>query len=128
MDTKSADLTGVRVWQEKRELAKRFSDRTGFESYVPREEEGEALAAEGKASNLEPASTHVTLSKFMPTSRRIVQFSDGIPAPPNASIVYIDGAFDMFHPGHIEILKVRPPSGFSGTRTSQQDTRSLTYP
>ncbi len=52
-------------------------------------------------------SVSVSLSRFMPTSRRIVQFSDGIPAPPGARVVYIDGAFDMFHPGHIDILKVR---------------------
>ena len=49
---------------------------------------------------------HTTISRFMPTSRRIVQFSDGVPAPPGARIVYIDGAFDLFHPGHVEILKV----------------------
>ena len=28
-------------------------------------------------------------------------------APPGAKIVYIDGAFDLFHPGHVEILQVR---------------------
>ena len=49
---------------------------------------------------------HTTISRFMPTSRRIVQFSDGVPAPPGARIVYIDGGFDLFHPGHVEILKV----------------------
>ena len=93
--------------QEKRELAKRFSDRANFESIVATVEESEATGStDGKNASLEPTSTHTTLSRFMPTSRRIVQFSDGIPAPPNARIVYIDGAFDMFHPGHIEILKV----------------------
>ncbi|MBA0669002.1 hypothetical protein Goklo_001857 [Gossypium klotzschianum] len=91
------------------------------------------------------------LSQFLPTSRRIVQFSngkkeeklsfvlrifhkflqellpiadynfrqyeDGIKCEifeslstnrgpgPNARIVYIDGAFDLFHAGHVEILK-----------------------
>ena len=48
------------------------------------------------------------LSKFMPTSRRLVQFSDGKTAPANAKIVYIDGAFDLFHVGHIKVLQVRP--------------------
>ncbi|CAN0901303.1 Ethanolamine-phosphate cytidylyltransferase [Linum grandiflorum] len=46
------------------------------------------------------------LSQFLPTSRRIVQFSNGKQAPrPNARVVYIDGAFDLFHAGHVEILR-----------------------
>ncbi len=52
-------------------------------------------------------STRTQLSKFLPTSRRLVQFSNGRIAPDNARIVYIDGAFDVFHPGHVKILKVR---------------------
>lgn len=45
------------------------------------------------------------LSQFLPTSRRIVQFSNGKAPGPNARVVYIDGAFDLFHAGHVEILK-----------------------
>jgi ethanolamine-phosphate cytidylyltransferase len=45
------------------------------------------------------------VSHFLPTSRRIVQFSNGKSPPADAKIVYIDGAFDMFHAGHVEILK-----------------------
>ncbi|MBA0728684.1 hypothetical protein Golax_001564, partial [Gossypium laxum] len=41
------------------------------------------------------------LSQFLPTSRRIVQFSNGKGPGPNARIVYIDGAFDLFHAGHV---------------------------
>ena len=101
--------------QERRELTKQFSDRSNYEGPP---EDGElqgggppkngGLAAKGKPP-LNRSTTHTTLSRFMPTSRRIVQFSDGIPAPPHARIVYIDGAFDMFHPAHVEILKVRCP-------------------
>uniref|UniRef100_A0A2N9F5G2 ethanolamine-phosphate cytidylyltransferase n=1 Tax=Fagus sylvatica TaxID=28930 RepID=A0A2N9F5G2_FAGSY len=46
------------------------------------------------------------VSHFLPTSRRIVQFSNGKGPRPDARIVYIDGAFDLFHAGHVEILRV----------------------
>ncbi|XP_039131751.1 ethanolamine-phosphate cytidylyltransferase-like isoform X2 [Dioscorea cayenensis subsp. rotundata] len=45
------------------------------------------------------------LSHFLPTSRRIVQFSNGKGPEPGARVVYIDGAFDLFHAGHVEILR-----------------------
>lgn len=50
--------------------------------------------------------SHMRLShRFLPTSRRIVQFSSGRSAPPGARVVYIDGAWDLFHVGHIKILQ-----------------------
>ncbi|KAL5539052.1 hypothetical protein UlMin_042930 [Ulmus minor] len=46
------------------------------------------------------------VSHFLPTSRRIVQFSNGKGPQQDARIVYIDGAFDLFHAGHVEILRL----------------------
>uniref|UniRef100_A0A1D1YUD7 Ethanolamine-phosphate cytidylyltransferase n=1 Tax=Anthurium amnicola TaxID=1678845 RepID=A0A1D1YUD7_9ARAE len=46
------------------------------------------------------------VSHFLPTSRRIVQFSNGTGPGQDARIVYIDGAFDLFHAGHVEILRL----------------------
>ncbi|KDP21814.1 hypothetical protein JCGZ_00601 [Jatropha curcas] len=50
--------------------------------------------------------TGTRVSHFLPTSRRIVQFSNGKGPGPDARIIYIDGAFDLFHAGHVEILRV----------------------
>ncbi|KAL4419461.1 hypothetical protein ABPG77_003574 [Micractinium sp. CCAP 211/92] len=70
-------------------------------------------------------SRHVTVSRFMPTSRRIVQFSSGKSAPAGARIVYIDGAFDLFHVGHVEILKKAKQAGdflLVGVHTDEEVT------
>ncbi|WOK96745.1 ethanolamine-phosphate cytidylyltransferase [Canna indica] len=52
------------------------------------------------------SGTGTRISHFLPTSRRIVQFSNGKGPGPDARIVYIDGAFDLFHAGHVEILRL----------------------
>ncbi|WMV51698.1 hypothetical protein MTR67_045083 [Solanum verrucosum] len=52
------------------------------------------------------AGSDTRVSHFLPTSRRIVQFSNSKGAGPDARIVYIDGAFDLFHAGHVEILRL----------------------
>lgn len=56
-------------------------------------------------SDLTPTPTNAS-SRFMTTSSILRKFSQGMKSPPpGASIVYIDGTWDMFHAGHIEILK-----------------------
>ena len=102
--------------QERRELTKQFSSghqrravlgdaaTSGGEAAAPSAGSGGAsLGGSGEVRAPPPT----TLSRFMPTSRRIVQFSNGVPAPPGARTVYIDGAFDLFHPGHVDILQAR---------------------
>ncbi|KAK4800889.1 hypothetical protein SAY86_021376 [Trapa natans] len=46
------------------------------------------------------------VSHFLPTSRRIVQFSNRKGPVPDARIIYMAGAFDLFHAGHVEILRL----------------------
>ncbi|OVA19276.1 Cytidyltransferase-like domain [Macleaya cordata] len=65
----------------------------------------EQLHSMDAAQAEERRSSKAQVSHFLPTSRRIVQFSNGKGPGPNARVVYIDGAFDLFHAGHVEILK-----------------------
>ncbi|XP_059636923.1 ethanolamine-phosphate cytidylyltransferase-like [Cornus florida] len=75
----------------------------------------------------------VHISHFLPTSRRIMQFSNGKGPGPNARVVYIDGAFDLFHAGHVEILKNARQLGdflLVGLHTDQtvSENRGTQYP
>ncbi|RWR79116.1 ethanolamine-phosphate cytidylyltransferase [Cinnamomum micranthum f. kanehirae] len=62
----------------------------------------------GRSQKLEDGGSGngTRVSHFLPTSRRIVQFSNGKGPGPDSRIVYIDGSFDLFHAGHVEILKL----------------------
>lgn len=50
-------------------------------------------------------SPYTGVSQFLPSSRRIVQFSEGREPKPEDQVIYIDGGFDLFHIGHIAVLK-----------------------
>ncbi|KAI9333305.1 hypothetical protein BDR26DRAFT_868535 [Obelidium mucronatum] len=50
-------------------------------------------------------------STFLATASRIAQFSNGKEPQPTDKIVYVHGAFDLFHVGHIEFLKAAKALG-----------------
>ncbi|GKA04927.1 ethanolamine-phosphate cytidylyltransferase-like protein [Tanacetum coccineum] len=60
----------------------------------------------GVITSTESHSISKHASNFLPTSRKIVQFANGKGPGPNARVVYIDGGFDLFHAGHVEIVSV----------------------
>lgn len=50
-----------------------------------------------------PASFRKT--NFLTTSRKIIQFSNNTTPSPGSRVVYVDGGFDLFHVGHIDVLR-----------------------
>ncbi len=79
-------------------------------STIPELSLGQSAAPEKKTEK-SPAVNQSTehyarsISNFLPTTWRISQFSNHRNPSSNDKIVYIDGAFDLFHVGHIETLK-----------------------
>jgi ethanolamine-phosphate cytidylyltransferase len=50
-------------------------------------------------------------SNFLPTSWRIAQFSNSRAPTAEDTVVYIDGSWDLFHVGHVEILQAAKALG-----------------
>jgi len=57
------------------------------------------------ADNAINKGTFQRLTSFMPTTRRLTQFATPKSKGPNQIVVYVDGAFDMFNPAHVDFIK-----------------------
>ncbi|XP_052070725.1 ethanolamine-phosphate cytidylyltransferase-like isoform X2 [Mytilus californianus] len=63
----------------------------------------EKVADIGKCSTAK--SPYTGVSQFLPTSNKIIQFADGKSPNPGDKIVYVAGAFDLFHVGFVDFLE-----------------------
>nr|XP_046261923.1 ethanolamine-phosphate cytidylyltransferase isoform X3 [Scatophagus argus] len=60
----------------------------------------------GKVSGPKGHSPWTGVSQFLQTSQKIIQFASGNEPQPGDTIIYVAGAFDLFHIGHVDFLEM----------------------
>lgn len=80
--------------------------RRGDSEYSIEEEHIKRMSQDRLAS-----SPWTGCSQFLPTTQKIIQFSDGKSPGSDDRVVYVAGAFDLFHIGHLDFLEVAKSHG-----------------
>lgn len=82
--------------------------RRNSKSFLPEDSPAQLMSEVRKShgGGVAGAESLSKTSRFLTTSRMLRLFSAGVRAPPaGAKLVYLQGAWDMFHAGHVALLK-----------------------
>lgn len=71
----------------------------------------ETVAGPVATAELASTSPYTGTSHFLQTTRKIMQFADNKSPKPTDRVVYVAGAFDLFHIGHLDFLEVARKEG-----------------
>eukprot|EP00037_Helgoeca_nana_P017030 m.160692 g.160692 ORF g.160692 m.160692 type:complete len:367 (+) comp23805_c1_seq1:407-1507(+) len=109
VDTYKAIKDSGRYRECKRTPGVSTTDLVGRMLLMTKSPTEKADAAKSAAAN--PGSKYTGVSQFLPTSRKIKQFSSAKEPKAGDKVVYICGAFDLFNIGHIMALKAASELG-----------------
>lgn len=81
-------------------LMSKEHQQRGKNEYVVSRQDSSEMSSDPNAR-----SPWTGVSQFLPTTHKILQFSNGRSAKPTDRVVYVAGAFDLFHIGHLDFLE-----------------------